>query len=171
MTALVRVSRDKSWSLAAAGVALTVTQAARACRINPTAIQRWIEAGSFPHAARDPGAGWTVPVADLEAAGLRPRVHLYKRVAAIRIVFGVIFAIDAFLKWRPCKGGATDIGTGIIYVIVFLALYQLDTLADESPWSFDPIIERRFPRWRIMSEPSLRVKGGGSGAPAEMPQR
>jgi hypothetical protein len=50
-------------------------------------------------------------------------------------------------------------------VIVFLALYQLDTLADESPWSLDPAIERRFPWWRALSEPSLRVKGGGTGAP------
>ncbi|HLX50074.1 MAG TPA: hypothetical protein VKS82_17235 [Streptosporangiaceae bacterium] len=27
-----------------------------------------------------------------------PRLHLHKRVAAILIVFGVVFAIDAFLK-------------------------------------------------------------------------
>jgi thiosulfate dehydrogenase [quinone] large subunit len=232
------------------GVVLSVTQAARACRVSPAAIQRWIDGGSFPSAVSgDDGASWTVPVADLEAAGLRPRLHLYKRVAAIRIVFGVVFAIDAFLKWRPgfassflsqvtaaaqgqpgwllpwfhfwtrvisfapapfaylsatveslialalifglarqvtyfaaaaytfflwaipegfggpYKGGATDIGTGIIYVILFLALYQLDTLADESPWSLDPLIERRLPRWRALSEPSLRVKGGGPGAP------
>jgi thiosulfate dehydrogenase (quinone) large subunit len=232
------------------GVALTITQAARACRVSPGAIQRWIDAGSFPSAVSgDDGAGWTVPVADLEAAGLRPRLHLYKRVAAVRIAFGVVFAVDAFLKWRPgfassflsqvtaaaggqpgwllpwfhfwtrvisvapapfaylsaaveslialalifglarqvtyfaaaayafflwaipegfggpYKGGATDIGTGIIYVILFLALYQLDTLADESPWSLDPLIERRFPRWRALSEPSLRVKGGGAGGP------
>jgi len=33
--------------------------------------------------------------------GLRPRLHLYKRVAAIRILFGAVFAVDAFLKWRP----------------------------------------------------------------------
>jgi nitrite reductase (NO-forming) len=191
-----------------------------------------------------------VPVADLEAAGLRPRRHLYPRVAAVRIVFGVIFAIDAYLKWRPgfaasfagqvsgaaqgqpawllpwfhlwahlislapttfayviavaesliavalvfglarqvtyfaaaaytfvlwaipegfggpYKGGATDIGTGIIYTVLFLALYQLDTLADESPLSLDPLIERRFPRWRALAEPALRVKGGGAGQPS-----
>lgn len=239
---------------APAGAALTVSQAARACRVSPAAIQRQIEAGSFPSAVSGRnGAGWTVPIADLEAAGLRPRLHLHKRVAAIRIIFGVVFAIDAFLKWRPgfassflsqvtaaaqgqpgwllpwfhfwarvigfapspfaylsaavesmialallfglarqvtyfaaaaytfflwaipegfggpYKGGATDIGTGIIYVILFVALYQLDTLADESPWSLDPVIERRFPPWRALSEPSLRVKGGGSGAPSPGP--
>lgn len=57
---------------------------------------RWIDAGSFPSAVSgDDGASWTVPVADLEAAGLRPRLHLYKRVAAVRIIFGVVFAVDA----------------------------------------------------------------------------
>src|ERR1022692_4688639 len=230
MTTTRRGRRKAGEQAAPPGVALTVTQAARACRVSREAIQRRIDAGAFPSAARsDDGAAWTVPVADREAAGLRPRLHLYKRVAAIRILFGMIFAIDAFLKWRPgfassflgqvtaaaqgqpawllpwfhfwahlialapvpfaylsaiiesmialalvfglarqvtyfaaaayaflfwaipegfggpYKGGATDIGTGIIYVIMFLALYQLDTLADESPWSLDPAIERRFP--------------------------
>jgi nitrite reductase (NO-forming) len=191
-----------------------------------------------------------IPVADLEAAGLRPRRHLYTRVAAVRIVFGVIFGIDAYLKWRPgfasgfagqvsgaamgqpawllpwfhfwthlialapavfayviavaeslialalvlgvarqvtylaaaaytfflwaipegfggpYKGGATDIGVGIIYTVLFLAIYHLDTLADDSPLSLDPLIERRFPRWRALSEPALRVKGGGAGEPS-----
>jgi hypothetical protein len=83
------------------GVALTITRAARACRVSPAAIQRWIGAGSFPSAVCGDGASWTVPVADLEAAGLRPRLHLYKRVAAARIVFGAVFAVDAFLKWLP----------------------------------------------------------------------
>jgi uncharacterized membrane protein YphA (DoxX/SURF4 family) len=231
-------------------VALTVSQAARACRVNRSAIQRWIDAGTFPNVHQREGTGWMVPVTDLEAAGLRPRRHLYKRVAAVRIVLGVIFAVDAYLKWRPgfassltgqvgaaaqgqpgwllpwfhfwahlislapgvftyliaiaesviavalvfglarqvtyfaaaaytfflwaipegfggpYTGGATDIGTGIIYTVLFLALYHLDTLADESPLSLDPLIERRFPRWRTLSEPALRVKGGGAGQPS-----
>jgi len=196
----------------------------------------------------DPDDGaWRIPVADLEAAGLRPRRHLYHRVAIARIAFGVLFAVDAALKWFPSfttafidqvKGafvgqpgwlqpwfrfwirvfstqprffayatavvetlialalvlglaravtyfaaalyslaiwaipegfggpythGVTDIGTGIIYAVLFLALYQLDTLADESPWSLDPWVERRFPWWRTLSEPWFRVKGGGTG--------
>jgi hypothetical protein len=56
----------------------------------------------------------------------------------------LIWAIPAGFG-GPYKGGATVFGTGIIYVVLFLALYQLDTLADESPWSLDPLIERRFP--------------------------
>src|SRR5205085_11150065 len=42
-----------------------------------------------------------IPVADLEAAGMRPRRHLCRRVAIARILFVVLFAIDAVLKWLP----------------------------------------------------------------------
>jgi hypothetical protein len=44
---------------------------------------------------------------DLGAAGLRPRLHPYKRVAAIRILLGAVFAVDAFLKWRPASPAAS----------------------------------------------------------------
>lgn len=43
--------------------------------------------------------------------------------------------------------------------MLFLAVYQIHTLIDESPRSPDPAIERRFPRWRILSEPFPRVNG------------
>jgi hypothetical protein len=99
----MRPGRRKAGEQAAPpGIALTLTQAARACRVSRAAIQRWTDTGLFPGATRGDGeAGPTVPVADLEAAGLRPRLHLYKRVAAIRILFGAVFAVDAYLKWRP----------------------------------------------------------------------
>jgi len=234
------------------GIALTLAEAADACGVGRGAIHRWLEKGAFPNAYREQTTGvWRIPVVDLEAAGLRPRRHLYRRVAVARIAIGVLFAIDASLKWLPsfsrgtfldeisgaAQGqpswlhpwfrfwkqvassnprlfayataavetlialalilgvaravtyfaaalftlgiwaipegfggpythGATDIGTGIIYTVVFLALYQLDTLADESPWSLDPLIERRFPRWRVVSEPWFRVRGGGTGTAA-----
>jgi thiosulfate dehydrogenase [quinone] large subunit len=235
------------------GIALTLAEAADACGVGRGAIYRWLDGGAFPNAYREQTGGtWRITVVDLEAAGLRPRRHLYRRVAVARIAFGVLFGIDAALKWLPSfsRGGfldqvtgatqgqpgwlqpwfhfwvrvfssnpklfayatalvetlialalvfgvaravtyfaavlytlgiwaipegfggpythgATDIGTGIIYAVVFLALYQLDTLADESPWSLDPVIERRFPRWRAVSEPWFRVRGGGQGTVAE----
>lgn len=226
------------------GIALTVPEAANACGVSRQAIERWLRANTFQNAYRgEAGGAWRIPVADLEDAGLRPRRHLCKRVAMARIAFGVIFGIDAYLKWLPgfangflaqirgaAQGqpawlaswfgfwerffsiaprifadatavtetlialvfgvarqvtyfaaalfsvaiwaipegfggpythGATDIGTGIVYAVVFLALYQLDTLADESPWSLDPWMERHLPWWRFLSEPSFRVRGGG----------
>lgn len=236
------------------GIALTLAEAADACGVGRGTIYRWLDRGAFPNAYREqPGGIWRIPVVDLEAAGLRPRRHLYRRVAIARIAIGVLFAVDAYLKWIPSfsRGtfldeisgaaedqpkwlhpwfnfwtkvassnprllayviavvetlialalilgvaravtyfaaalftlaiwaipegfggpythGATDIGTGIIYTVVFLALYQLDTLADESPLSLDPLIERRFPRWRVVSEPWFRVRGGGTGAVARV---
>ena len=233
------------------GVTLAVAEAARSCRVDPIAIDRLLDAGTFPNATRDDDGAWRIPVVDLEAVGLRPRRHLYLRVAVLRIAFGVLFAVDAALKWRPSFaratfldeitgaaagqpgwlhpwfrfwarlagwaptpfaysiavvetiialalifgiarqltyvaatvyslglwaipegfGGpyphsATDVGSGILYAVVFAALYQLDTLADESPLSLDPLIERRLPWWRLLSEPTLRVKGGGTGQPS-----
>jgi hypothetical protein len=61
-----------------AGPALTVRDAAAACRLSPRTIRRKLTAGSFPNAQKT-GPGdperegiWMIPVADLEAAGLEP---------------------------------------------------------------------------------------------------
>lgn len=60
------------------GHALTVRDAAAACRLSPRTIRRKIAVGNFPNAykteARDPEREgiWMIPVADLEAAGLSP---------------------------------------------------------------------------------------------------
>ena len=233
------------------GIALTTKQASQACHVGAATLERLAGQRAFPNAYTDADDGaWRIPVADLEAAGLRPRRHLYHRVAIARIAFGVLFAVDAALKWFPSfttafidqvKGafvgqpgwlqpwfrfwirvfstqprffayatavvetlialalvlglaravtyfaaalyslaiwaipegfggpythGVTDIGAGIIYAVVFLTLYQLDTLADESPWSLDPWVERHLPWWRKLSEPWFRVKGGGTGTVA-----
>src|SRR5262245_25877662 len=61
--------------------ALTIRDAAAACRLSPRTIRRKLSAGAFPNAQKT-GAGeggdeehdgaWMIPVADLEAAGLNP---------------------------------------------------------------------------------------------------
>jgi hypothetical protein len=64
--------------------------------------------------------------------------------------------IDA-RRSAPCQGGATGIGTG---------------MADQSPWSLDPVAERRFP-----GGGSVRAVAASQGAeeparpPAENSQR
>ena len=167
---------------------------------------------------------------------------LTRRVVVVRIVFGAVWAIDAFYKWRPgfvddyakevgsaaqgqpdtlrpwfhfwrhlvvqdprffayatavfetlialaLLGGvarravyvlgavwslalwtvpegfggsflpdATDVGTGIVYVLVFAALYSLETLTSNT-WSLDRRIERRVSWWRAIAEPGGRVTG------------
>jgi hypothetical protein len=60
------------------GSALTIREAAAACRLSPRTIRRKLTAGAFPNAQKS-GSGddehdgaWMIPVADLEAAGLDP---------------------------------------------------------------------------------------------------
>jgi hypothetical protein len=55
------------------GVALTMSEAARACRVHRSTIRRHLVRRSFPNAYKEAANGWwRIPVADLEAAGLRP---------------------------------------------------------------------------------------------------
>jgi hypothetical protein len=50
--------------------------------------------------------------------------------------------------------GATDIGTGIMYALLFAVLYTLETLPTATgAWSLDRRIERIAPWWRILAEP------------------
>lgn len=53
--------------------------------------------------------------------------------------------------------GATDIGTAIMYALVFAVLYALEGLPTlTGVWSLDHRIERRLPRWRLLAEPGGR---------------
>lgn len=53
----------------------------------------------------------------------------------------------------PYTSGATDIGTGIIYTLLFLTLLALAPAARDEPMSLDRILVRRLPRWRVVAEP------------------
>jgi nitrite reductase (NO-forming) len=46
----------------------------------------------------------------------------------------------------------TDIGTSIINVTVFAALWALDSCTGPRRYSLDALIERRFPRWKRIAE-------------------
>ena len=53
--------------------------------------------------------------------------------------------------------GATDIGTAIMYALVFVVLYSLETLPTATgAWSLDHVIERALPAWRVIAEPGGR---------------
>src|SRR5437773_10645245 len=60
------------------GPAVTIRDAAAACRLSPRTIRRKIAEGVFPKAYKageddaEPSGIWMIPVADLEAAGLDP---------------------------------------------------------------------------------------------------
>ena len=172
-------------------------------------------------------------------AGLH--VGVIRRVEVLRLVFGLVWAIDAYLKWQPAfiddyakdvaegasgqpgwlrpwfvfwrhlvkvdphllayvtagvetliaaglvlgfarravyvggilwsiaiwtipegfggsfLSGATDLGTAIMYALVFGVLYSLETLpTGTGAWSLDHVIERRLPSWRFVAEPGGR---------------
>lgn len=52
----------------------------------------------------------------------------------------------------PYGPGATDIGTGIVYAILFLALITLNAGYGPSRWSLDYYLELRWPRWGAFAE-------------------
>ena len=73
-------------------------------------------------------------------------------------LIGFIFSI-AILAIPEGFGGpysmsSTDIAQGIIYALVFAALYGLDSVSTVKPsWAVDAKLERRFPWWRPIAEP------------------
>ena len=168
--------------------------------------------------------------------------RLIRRVESLRIVFGAVWAIDAYLKWQPSfinsyadnvksaavgqpdwlrpwfrlwrhlvavdprllahatavietvialglllgvarrgvyllgavwslaiwvipegfggsfLAGATDVGTAIMYALVFAALYSLETLpAATGAWTLDRRLEQRISWWHKLAEPRDRL--------------
>ena len=69
-------------------------------------------------------------------------------------------AIFSLLIWSvaegfggPYTGSSTDIGTGIIYAVVFFALYGLDRLAVTPRWSADSYLMKKLPWWAVVANP------------------
>jgi thiosulfate dehydrogenase (quinone) large subunit len=170
------------------------------------------------------------------------RRRLIRRVEVLRLLFGVVWAIDAYLKWQPSfirgysgdvasagqgqpdwirpwfrfwrhlvahdprlfayataltetlialflvvgfarrtlyvagavwslgiwivpegfggsfLAGATDIGTAVMYVLIFATLYSLEALpAGTGAWSLDRFVERRVRWWAFLAEPGGHV--------------
>jgi nitrite reductase (NO-forming) len=52
----------------------------------------------------------------------------------------------------PYVPGATDVGAGLIYVLVFAALIVIDYTLGRSPYSVDYYLEKLFPAWRHLAE-------------------
>jgi nitrite reductase (NO-forming) len=85
---------------------------------------------------------------------------------AISLLFGlgrkwmyVLSAIFSFIIWSVPEGlggpytpGATDVGTGLIYVLVFVAFIVIDSALGRSPYSVDYYIEHRLPSWKVIAE-------------------
>src|SRR5579875_1639571 len=71
----------------------------------------------------------------------------------------VLGALFSLLVWSTAEGfggpysvGATNMGTGIVYVLVFIALLVINSRSGPSPYSLDFYIEQAWPYWRRISE-------------------
>lgn len=67
--------------------------------------------------------------------------------------FGIWAVPEGF--GNTSRAAYTDIGTSIIYVMVFLALLAVDQCFGTRRWSVDAAIERRLPWWRRLAEVRL----------------
>jgi uncharacterized membrane protein YphA (DoxX/SURF4 family) len=68
-------------------------------------------------------------------------------------------ALLSLLIWAVPEGfggpygpGSTDIGTGIVYALLFVALILFNASYGPSRWSLDYYIEERWPRWGAVAE-------------------
>lgn len=68
-------------------------------------------------------------------------------------IFSVVIWSVAEGFGGPYSSTSTDIGTAIIYALVFFALYGLDRLAAPPRWSIDNYIVRKMPWWAIIANP------------------
>ncbi|HZL08039.1 MAG TPA: hypothetical protein VFC50_02500 [Candidatus Dormibacteraeota bacterium] len=94
-------------------------------------------------------------------------ITIVETLIAISLVFGIArratylsATVFSLLIWAipegfggPYSASSTDIGTGIIYAVVFLSLYGLDRLSVRSTWSLDNYIVKRLPWWAIVANP------------------
>ncbi len=92
--------------------------------------------------------------------------RIIETIIALGLLFGlgrkwiyVLGAVFATLIWSipegfggPYAPGATDVGGGLIYVLLFLGLIILDYSLGRSPYSVDNYIEKKVPGWRYLGE-------------------
>jgi uncharacterized membrane protein YphA (DoxX/SURF4 family) len=109
-----------------------------------------------------------------------PAVYVYlvgtlEVLLGLALIFGFVrkiaYAGGAILSlfiWSVPEGlggpygpGSTDIGPGAMYALLFLALILINATYGPSKWSLDALLERRFPKWRMLAElgPARRAPG------------
>jgi nitrite reductase (NO-forming) len=95
---------------------------------------------------------------------------------AVVLIFGVarragylLGAVYSLLVWAvgegfggPYSSGSTDVGTGIVYALLFVALLAFAPPARRERLSIDRFLTPRWAPWRFLSEPHAvdRVQGG-----------
>jgi thiosulfate dehydrogenase (quinone) large subunit len=77
-------------------------------------------------------------------------------------LFGAVWSLGIWVIPEGFGGsflaGATDIGTAIMYALVFVTLYSLETLpAATGAWTLDRRLEHRIGWWHKLAEPGDRL--------------
>jgi nitrite reductase (NO-forming) len=111
---------------------------------------------------------WLLPWFNLWVKLITPNPNLFAwltRLAETVIALGLLFGLGrkwiyvfgglfALVIWAvpegfggPYTAGATDVGGGLIYVLVFGTLIVMDYALGRSPYSVDFYLEKRFPFW------------------------
>ncbi len=94
-------------------------------------------------------------------------VAIIETLIALALIFGfarrttyLLAVVFSLLIWAipegfggPYNDGSTDVGAGIIYAVVFLALYGLDRLANTATWSIDHLISKKLRWWVVVANP------------------
>jgi thiosulfate dehydrogenase (quinone) large subunit len=117
--------------------------------------------------------GWITPWFNFNHAiiAVQPTVWAYgiaivETGIALALIFGVARkvtyisgAVWSLMIWATAEGFghmssgvATDIGTAVIYVMVFLAFLVLDRCDGTRGYSLDAVLERRVPWWARIAE-------------------
>jgi nitrite reductase (NO-forming) len=116
---------------------------------------------------------WLLPWFNLWSSIIKPDPNLFAwltRIIETLIAAGLLLGVArkwvyvlggvfALLIWAipegfggPYAPGATDVGAGLIYVFVFLALIVMDYILGRSPYSIDYYLEKKFPSWDLVAE-------------------
>ncbi len=115
----------------------------------------WLFHDSEHIIALDPHA-FAVGTAMLETATAIGLVIGFAR--RVGYLVGLLFSLSVWALAEgfggPYTAGSTDIGTGIIYAVVFAALYGLDRVVGPNTWALDYWIARYWPSWRQISDPA-----------------
>ncbi len=117
--------------------------------------------------------GWLHPWFSFWIDLQRPRVDLFvylvasvETLIAVALLMGlarkityIAAAAFSFLIWSTAEGfggpytaGSTDVGTSIIYVVVFLGLLALNMYASPARYSVDHYLEKRISWWWMLAE-------------------
>lgn len=125
------------------------------------------------HAGAANQPGWLGPWYQFWQMVLQPYAHplallsaIIETVIAVALIAGfarkIIYltgALWSFAIWAIPEGfgnisraAHTDIGTSIIYVTVFAALWALDSCTGTRRYSLDALIERYVPAWKRIAE-------------------